>query len=160
MPKVYLGLGSNVHPEANLRLAIRELTRRFQLDAVSDVYRNAAVGFEGDDFLNAVACIETDLPPGDICRQLEEIHEMAGRKRGEDSFVARSLDIDLLLYGDQVIGEWRVPRQDVLDYAFVLRPLAELAPDLVHPVTGKTMAGHWAAFDHDSHALEPVAGIL
>ena len=85
---------------------------------------------------------------------------MAGRKRGEDSFVSRSLDIDLLLYGEQVIDEWRVPRDDILKYAFVLRPLAEMAPDLVHPATGKTMAEHWQAFDRDSHVLEPVDGIL
>lgn len=160
MPTVYLGLGSNVLPEENLRLAVRELKRRFQLSAVSTVYRNRAVGFEGDDFLNAVVSIETDESPDDICGQLEEIHDLAGRKRGTDSFVSRSLDIDLLLYGDQVIDDRRVPRDDVLQYAFVLRPLAELAPDLVHPSTGNTLAHHWKSFDPDLHVLEPVDGIL
>lgn len=160
MPKVFLGLGSNVLPEANLRLAKSELDRRFHLVAVSAVYRNAAVGFEGNDFLNAVACIETDASPGNVCLQLEEIHDLAGRSRGEHSFVSRSLDIDLLLYGNEIDNEHKVPRDDILEYAFVLRPLAELAPDLAHPVTGRTMADHWQAFDHGSHHLEPVDGIL
>ena len=160
MPTVFLGLGSNVLPEANLRLAVRELARRFRLNGVSAVYRNAAVGFDGDDFLNAVASVDTALPPGEICGQLEEIHDLAGRKRGEDSFVSRPLDIDLLLYGDEVIDDCRVPRSDILEYAFVLRPLAELAPDLVHPATGRTMADHWRDFDHESHGLEKVDDIL
>ena len=160
MPTVYLGLGSNVLPEANLPLAVRELGRRFQLNAVSTVYRNAAVGFDGEDFLNAVASVETDATPEEVCRHLEEIHDMAGRKRGADSFVSRSLDIDLLLYGSEVIEARRVPRDDILEYAFVLRPLAELAPDLLHPVTGLTMAEHWKAFDHDAHDLVAVDDIL
>ena len=96
----------------------------------------------------------------EVCRHLEEIHDMAGRKRGASSFVSRSLDIDLLLYGSEVIEARRVPRDDILEYAFVLRPLAELAPDLLHPVTGLTMAEHWKAFDHDAHDLVAVDDIL
>ena len=153
MRDIYLGLGSNVRPDENLRLAVRELERRFQLRKVSAVYRSAPVGFEGDDFLNAVAVVSSRLPAAEVCRQLEEIHGLAGRKRGEDAFVSRTLDIDLLLYGDAVIPELRIPRDDVLAYGFVLRPLAEIAPSLVHPVTGRTLAEHWREFDDTSHPM-------
>lgn len=153
MPIVFLGLGSNMQPEHNLRLGIQEISRRFTLTAVSRVYRNAAVGFEGSEFLNAVAQAETDMPVAMIARELNEIHNLAGRRREGSAFASRTLDIDLLLYGDEVIPDKRIPRSDVLEYSFVLRPLSEIAPDLRHPVTGDTMAEHWDAFDHDSHPL-------
>ena len=155
MPDVYLGLGSNQHPEENLRLAVRELSERFRLRQLSPVYRNKPVGFDGEDFLNAVAKVETGMPAEAVCGELEHIHQLAGRQRGSDSFVSRTLDIDLLLYGRDVIDKApvRVPRNDVLQFSFVLRPLTDIAPGLVHPVTGRTMAEHWAAFDADGHRL-------
>jgi 2-amino-4-hydroxy-6-hydroxymethyldihydropteridine diphosphokinase len=162
MSIVYLGLGSNSQPVENLRLCASELRRRFDLQAISQVYRNHAVGFEGDEFLNAVACVKTPMSPGNICDALEEIHELAGRQRGDDPYVARTLDIDLLLYDQLVIDNERVrvPRRDVLEFSFVLRPLAEMAPDLIHPLTGKTLASHWEDFAVESHPLRPVNLIL
>ena len=153
MPVIYLGLGSNTEPERHLRLGVEELARRFELLTVSRVYENRAVGFAGDDFLNAVASIASDQPVADIAAALDDIHGMAGRVRGDSAFVSRTLDIDLLTYGDEVIPEWRIPRSDVLEYSFVLRPLAEIAPEFRHPVTGKTMAEHWDEFDHEGHLL-------
>ena len=153
MPLVFLGLGSNLRPEENLQLGVRELARRFSLVAVSCVYRNRAFGFEGDDFLNAVVSVETDKRADVVVDELNEIHALAGRERGPKAFVSRTLDIDLLLYGDEIIAECRVPRDDVLEYSFVLRPLAELAPGLRHPQTGRTMADHWAEHDHAGHPL-------
>ena len=87
--------------------------------------------------------------------QIESIHDMAGRERGKAKFMSRPLDIDMLLYDDLVLDEppIRVPRADILKYGFVLRPLHELAPDLMHPVTGQTMAEHWQQFDQNSHLL-------
>ena len=160
MPDVYLGLGSNLQPERHLQLAVRELAARFDLRAVSSVYRNAAIGFDGEDFLNAVACVHTGKPAEQVATELEEIHDLAGRRRGADAFVSRTLDIDLLLYGDDVIEALHVPRGDVLEYSFVLRPLAEMAPDLVHPVTGRCLSEHWADFDQASHRLVAEPGIL
>lgn len=155
MPDVYLGLGSNLRPEDNLKLALRELAERFTLKRVSPVYRNEPVGFDGEDFLNAVAFVETDMPAAAVCGELEQIHELAGRRRGHESFVSRTLDIDLLLYGGDIIDRppVRVPRDDILRYSFVLRPLADIAPGLVHPVSGQSMAEHWAAFDARGHRL-------
>ena len=162
MAKVYLGLGSNIDPEENLRRGVRELRQRFGELELSDVYRSAAAGFEGDDFLNLVVGMKTDHSPLAINEQIEEIHRIAGRRRGEERYSPRSLDIDLLLYDDLIVDEppLRLPRCDILEYSFVLRPFAELAPELVHPQTGRTLADHWRAFDEQSHPLQPVHLIL
>ena len=159
MAAVYLGLGSNIDPEQNLGLGVAELRRRYGDVELSAVYRSPAVGFAGDDFLNLVARCESEDSPLSICEEIEVIHNLSGRDRSGGKWEARTLDIDLLLYNDMVVDEppVRVPRDDILAYAFVLRPLAELAPDLVHPVTGKTMLDHWRAFDADSQPLEPVS---
>ena len=162
MATVYVGLGSNIDPEANLHLGIRELRDRYGELQVSAVYRSAAVGFEGDDFLNLVASFESDASPVAICEEIELIHGLAGRERDGGKWESRPLDIDLLLYNDLVVDERpvRVPREDILEYSFVLRPLAELAPDLVHPVTGKTMLEHWQEFDASGQPLDVVGVIL
>lgn len=158
MPIAYLGLGSNLDAEKNLQLAIRELRERFSVQKISTVYRSKALGFEGADFLNAVVRIETELFPRDLCEQLELIHEVAGRRRRPDKFIARKLDIDLLLYDQLVLDEppVRLPRDDVLGYNFVLQPLAEIAPDYRHPVTGRSLSEHWQEFDAASHPLTKV----
>lgn len=158
MATVFLGLGSNVDPQQNLRLAVRELRRRYGSLDLSNVYQNSPVGFEGADFLNLVVSLKSDESPVDMHAQIDSIHDIAGRKRGNSKFISRPLDIDLLLYDDLVLDELpiRLPRADVLDYSFVLRPMQELAPDLVHPVTGRTMAEHWQEFDQAGHPLTRV----
>jgi len=158
VPVVYLGLGSNLDPENHLRMAVRELRQRFGDVRLSPVYRSRAVGFEGPDFLNLVVRCRTDLPARAVLATIDEIHGLAGRRRGNDRFGSRSLDIDLLMFGDAVSAsrELRIPREDILEYAFVLRPMAELDPGLVHPVTGRTMALHWDEFDDRRQPLERV----
>ena len=162
MATVYVGLGSNIDPEHNLHLGIRELRDRFGELQLSAVYRSKAVGFEGDDFLNLVAEFESDESPAAICEHIELIHNIVGRDRESGKWESRQLDIDLLLYNDLVLDEppVRVPRGDVLQYSFVLRPLAEIAPDLAHPVTGRTMLEHWQKFDEASHPLDVVGVII
>ena len=162
MARVYVGLGSNIDPENNLRLGVRELRDRYGDVDLSPVYQSAPLGFEGDDFLNLVARFESDDGPEDIQRQIEFVHDLAGRNRSTDKFIARSLDIDLLMYDDLVTEgpKIRLPRTDVLEYSFVLRPLAELDPGLVHPVSGRRLDEHWREFDAASHPLEPVNVIL
>ena len=162
MSIVYLGLGSNIRPEENLSLGVRELRRHYGEVDVSSVYRGAAIGFEGDDFLNLVLRVRSKETPVEICNEIERLHDLAGRNRSNEKWVSRPLDIDLLLYNDLIIDERpvRVPRSDILEYSFVLRPLAELAPDLVHPATGKTMLAHWQEFDAESQPLELVGVIL
>ena len=156
MATVYLGLGSNESPEENLRLAISELRQRYGDLDISSVYRSTAVGFEGEDFLNLVVGLRSDDSPQTLCNEIELIHNLAGRVRGSDNWESRPLDIDLLLYNDLIedARPVRVPRDDILQYSFVLRPISELAPNLAHPVTGKTMLEHWQEFDPTSHPLE------
>jgi 2-amino-4-hydroxy-6-hydroxymethyldihydropteridine diphosphokinase len=155
VPRVFLGLGSNVDAETNLRLAVRELRERFGSLQLSRVCRSAAFGFDGEDFLNLVAACDTDLTPTEIVRQIEEIHALAGRVRGPDRYTSRPLDVDLLMYGDLVDPDpaLRLPRNDVLRHSFVLGPLAEIAPDVVHPITGMRIDEHWQQFDVSGHPL-------
>ena len=162
MATIYLGLGSNIEPENNLGLAVRELRQRYGDIDVSAVYRSKAVGFDGDDFLNLVVRLWSEESALEICEYIEHLHKLSGRVRGAEKWASRPLDIDLLLYNDQIIDEppVKVPRSDVLEYSFVLRPMAELAPDLVHPVTGRTMHEHWQEFDEQRHPLELVGVIL
>ena len=162
VPLAYLGLGSNILPEENLSLGVRELRQRYGDLDVSSVYRSKAVGFEGDDFLNLVVGFRSEDSAVEICAEIERLHNLAGRDRDGGKWSSRQLDVDLLLYDDLVIDEYpvRVPRGDILKFSFVLRPLAELAPDLAHPVTGKTMLEHWQEFDADSQPLELVGVML
>ena len=149
MATVYLGLGSNIDAGKNLQIAVDALRRRYGELTLSPVYRSAPVGFEGPDFLNLVVALATEATPLEVLDEIERIHAMAGRQRGPDRYSSRPLDIDLLLYGD------------ILAYGFVLRPLADIAPDLAHPVTGRTIGDHWRAFDdRDRHPLTPVDVIL
>jgi 2-amino-4-hydroxy-6-hydroxymethyldihydropteridine diphosphokinase len=162
MARVFLGLGSNIDAESNLRLAVAELRSRFGELVLSPVYRSAALGFEGADFLNLVVGLRTDVSPNDLLVFIEKIHSLAGRVRGPDRYTSRPLDIDLLLYGDLVDPDppLRLPRRDVLEHSFVLRPLSEIAPDFIHPETQRSIAGHWRDFDAACHPLTPVDVIL
>lgn len=146
---IYVSAGSNIQPARHLRTGLRELERRFGELSVSSVYQTKAVGFDGDDFLNLVVSFETGSSPADVVAVLDGIEAAVGRERHEERFASRTLDLDLLIYGDMVVDgpELRLPRADILRYAFVLAPLAEMAPDLVHPLEGMTMRELWAGFD-------------
>jgi len=159
---VYVSAGSNIEPQANLTDALGELEQLFGKLAVSSVYRTKAVGFEGDDFLNLVLSFETDLPPADVVVELDRVETSAGRHRQGERFGPRTLDLDLLLYGDAVMDEpgLVLPRADITDYAFVLGPLAEMAPELTHPESGRTMRELWAAFDQTSQPIDRLTDAL
>lgn len=154
--RVYVGLGSNIEPRENLRLGVAELERRFGPLELSPVYRNPAVGFDGPDFWNLAAAFESAETPASLVAQFQAIHDLAGRNRQAGGLVSRTLDIDLLMVGDVVQDDPPLPRADILDYAFVLKPLSDLAPALEHPLTGRTMREHWQAVD-DGRELERVA---
>lgn len=147
MGRAYLSLGSNIAPAQHLRSAIAALRDRFGEVRVSPVYRTPAIGFDGDDFLNAAAALESDLDPFALNDWLHALEDAHGRDRSGPRFGPRPLDIDLVFYDDLTLdgpGHLRIPR-DELKHAFVLKPLADLAPDYVHPRIGRSLATMWAA---------------
>ena len=149
MTRAYLSLGSNLEPERHLAAALRELRARYGELAVSPVYRTPAAGFDGPDFLNLAVGLDTDedLVALDAC--LHALEDRHGRRRDVPRFSSRTLDVDVVLYGDAVQrgpGNLEVPRPDLVEYAFVLKPMADIAPDVVHPVLGRKLAELWAAF--------------
>ena len=154
MPEVFLSIGSNLDRERHIPAALAELEQRFGPLAVSSLYETAAVGFDGPPFHNLAVGFETALPVREVSAFLAEIEVAHGRTRESRKFSSRTLDIDLLLYGDAVLeeGKLRLPRDEITRYAFVLEPLAEIAPDRRHPVTGQRFADLWAAFDKEGLA--------
>jgi 2-amino-4-hydroxy-6-hydroxymethyldihydropteridine diphosphokinase len=158
MPEVYVGAGSNIAPERHLAAGLRALAARYGVLRLSPVYRNSPVGFEGADFLNMVIAFETDAPVTEVAGALARIEAANGRSRSEEKFAPRTLDLDLLLYGELVLSTdgVQVPRDEITRYAFVLRPLAELAGELRHPVLGRSFADLWAGFNQAQHALARV----
>ena len=141
-----LSLGSNVEPERNLRAAVAALRERFGAVVVSPVYRTAAVGFEGPDFLNAVARIECDTDPFALHRWLHKLEEAHGRDSRDADYSNRPLDLDIVYFGNLVldVGVLQLPRPE-LRYAFVLKPMADIAPDFMDPLREASMAELWAA---------------
>ncbi len=125
----------------------------------SSWYRNRAVGFDGDHFINLVAGFATALPAHDVVARLHAIEGRCGRGRDAPRWAPRSMDLDVLLYGDLVCEEpgLRVPRPDLLKRAYMLGPLAELAPEVMHPTAGLTIGELWRRFDRDAHPLERLA---
>ena len=158
VPAVYVGAGSNVAPERNLARAVAELTREFPGARFSPWYRNRAVGFEGEDFINLVAAFDTGLPLHALLAKLQTIEALCGRERHAPRWAPRSMDLDVLLYGDLVCDEpgLKLPRPDLLKRAYMLGPLAALAPEVVHPTAQLTIGELWRRFDRTAHPLERV----
>jgi 2-amino-4-hydroxy-6-hydroxymethyldihydropteridine diphosphokinase len=157
MTVVYLGLGSNLgNREANLRMAIRALTRLARIADVSSLYESEAMGPPQPRYYNAVAAIETGLRPLPLLRFVKGIEEEIGRRPGGEPNGPRPIDIDILLFGDQVVEEegLTVPHPRMGDRAFVLIPMAEIAGDVRHPVANQSMAE--MAEGVDTHGIEKV----
>ncbi len=154
MERAYLSLGSNVEPVDNLSSAVAALRERFGDVQVSAAYRFPAVGFDGADFVNLAAVIDTDLPASALNAWLHALEDRHGRRRDVPRFSDRTLDIDIVLYGAQVLlgeGNLQVPR-DELKHAFVLRPLAEIAPDIEVPTRRLSLRQLWQ--QHPDHGRE------
>ncbi len=147
MTRAYLSIGSNIDPEAHVRAAIAALRTRYGALSLSPVYQTTAVGFTGDDFYNLVVGLDTNESAEQLAAACREIENAQGRLRGAERFSARTLDIDLLTLGNQIRDAVPIlPRDEILKYAFVLKPLADLVPDDRHPVDGRRYADLWMAF--------------
>ena len=153
MTQVFLGVGSNIDRETSIRYGLKALESCYGELQVSPVYESEAYGFDGDDFFNLVVGFKTDLGIDEIEAQLKKIEFKSGRKKDDSSYNPRTLDIDLLLYGDLVCDKHELPRIDVVEYAFVLKPLCDIAPNLVHPVEKKTIKELWQGFDDPEQQL-------
>ena len=160
MSTAWLSLGSNQSPADNLAGAARALRGKFGDVVFSPVYRTPAVGFQGPDFLNAAAILRTDLPPVELNDWLHALEDRFGRDRSGPRFYSRQLDIDIVFYDDLVLegpGNLKLPRPE-LQHAFVLKPLADIAPLHAVPGDGRTLAQLWAA--HPENAAPPLAEAL
>lgn len=148
MPQVYLSIGSNIDREHNIRGALAELEHRYGPLVMSRVYENAAVGFDGDAFYNLVVGFSTDELLEQLESTLDDIEQQFGRRRGEEKFAPRTLDLDLLLYGSLIRHDDQIdlPRDEIGRYAFVLLPLSEIAGEVQHPETGIRFDDMWQAF--------------
>lgn len=158
MPEVFVGIGSNIDRETSVRAGIDDLRECYGEMRLSSVYESSAIGFEGDPFYNLVAVFNTGDTVEQVVTTLSRIEDARGRVRHGARFAARTLDLDLLLYGNRVgRGEgYHVPRDEIPRYAFVLWPLAELAPDQRHPGTGETFAAMWEKFEQRNQSLWPI----
>jgi len=157
--RVYISLGSNIDAPRHLRAGVAALREHFGELALSSVYESEAVGFAGDNFLNLVAGLDTDLPIAEVADILHRIEDANGRVRSGPRFSARTLDLDLLLYDDVVQGPEpgpELPREEITRNAFVLWPLAEIAPALRHPTAARSMAELWADFDKSRQRIWPI----
>jgi 2-amino-4-hydroxy-6-hydroxymethyldihydropteridine diphosphokinase len=157
MPDVYVAAGSNLQPGLRLREALALLKSEFGALRVSPAYRNAAFGFEGEDFVNLGLGFTTGLSPQQVVERLQSVEVRCGRPRDAPKWAARAMDLDIVLYGNLVCKEpgLILPRPDLVRRAYMLKPMVDIAPDVVHPTLGRSLAEIWADHD-DGHELKPV----
>ncbi|WP_101674835.1 2-amino-4-hydroxy-6-hydroxymethyldihydropteridine diphosphokinase [Alloalcanivorax mobilis] len=155
MATVFLSLGSNIDREHNIHSGLDHLAEAFGELALSPVYESEAVGFDGSPFYNLVVQIDTALAVAELAEALRHIERAHGRVRGEKKFASRTLDIDILTY-DQLSGDVdgvNLPRDEILKHAFVLKPLADLAPRAEHPVLRRGYAALLEEYDFPGQRL-------
>ncbi len=158
MVRVFVSIGSNIDKEIHVRAAVTELRRRYADVVVSSVYESEPVGMQGENFYNLVVSFATDLPPQAVADALREIESRHQRDRSGARFVSRTLDLDLILYGDAVLKEdgLAIPRAEVTACAYALWPLAEIAGDTRHPESGERFCDLWSRFDKTTQPIWPV----
>lgn len=155
MTHVYVAAGSNIDPVRHLRQALTALRQIYQPLRVSPAYRNKAVGFEGEDFINLVVGFATDDPVTRVRQHLQQIETLCGRPPAALKWAPRTMDLDILLYGQLVSSEpgLILPRPDLVRRPYMLKPMADIAPDVEHPTLHRTLRELWEAFDSAGHAM-------
>ena len=150
MAKIHINIGSNQNREANIAGAIDYLRLNFTIVKISDIFESPAEGFEGDNFYNMGVNASTKLSVEDVNAVLKNIEKTFGRDRTQSKFSSRLIDLDLVTYDDVVDLSANLPRDDILKYAFVLAPLAQLSGDEIHPLTKQTYQQLWQSFQTDN----------
>ena len=146
MSIVHLNIGSNQNRRTNIRLAIQALEQYFLNIVLSSLFESPSEGFKGNDFYNVGVNITTLKTSNEVVDILRDIENSLGRDRSLPKFSSRMIDLDLVLYGGIIDDSLNVPRKDILKYAFVLAPLAELNPEAIHPLEGTSYQNLWKTF--------------
>lgn len=160
MSQAFLSIGSNIDRQRYISACLDALQQHFGTLLISSVYESEAVGFDGDPFYNLVVGVETELSLLQLFGLLRQIEHDNDRCRNAIKFSSRTLDIDILTY-DDFVGEFRLddgsggelPRDEILTNAFVLQPLAEIAPELIHPQSNLSFGELWRVYDKDQQRL-------
>lgn len=151
---IYISVGSNVDKEKHTKAGLQGMYQAFGELTLSSVFESESVGFEGNNFYNLVVKASTRLSVEKVCRILKKIEQDNKRLRGEQKFAPRTLDLDLLLYDQKVTNDpIELPRPEILYNAFVLKPLAEIAADEIHPVVNDSYANLWQTYDKSQQKL-------
>jgi 2-amino-4-hydroxy-6-hydroxymethyldihydropteridine diphosphokinase len=147
--RVYVSVGSNQQPATYIPKAIEELEATFSPLLISPIYESVAVGFNGDNFINLVVGFDTRKTLIEVATEMDRIEQLCGRERGTEKFSSRTMDLDLLLFGELVRHDeqFDIPRNEIELYAFVLKPLADIAPDEMHPEIGQSFIELWQEGD-------------
>ena len=146
MSIVHLNVGSNQNRRINIRLAIKAIEQYFSNIVLSSLFESPSEGFKGNDFYNVGVNITTVKTSSEVVDILRDIENSLGRDRSLPKFSSRMIDLDLVLYGGIIDDTLNVPRKDILKYAFVLAPLAELNPEAIHPLEGTSYQNLWKTF--------------
>lgn len=155
--RVFVGIGSNQQREIRIRQALAALRDRFGPLLLSPVYNSPSFGFDGSDFLNLVAGFDTELDLSSVVDEFRAIEDRLGRDRRLPKFSSRPIDLDILLYGDLVVDTagFHVPRNEILEHPFVLKPLQDLIPEGRHPQSGETYRELWLRMAPSVSRLDP-----
>ena len=153
MAQLFIGMGSSINRLENIQSGLASLKKVFGKLTVSTVYESESVGFSGENFYNLVVELHTNLSPEQLIAQLKAIETLHGRPLKTIKFAPRTLDLDLLLYDKEVNSSINLPRAEITKNAFVLKPLAELAPQLKHPLLGETYQSLWDNYPQSSQKL-------
>ena len=134
--KIFVGIGSNIDREKNIKSCMTILKDMYGDIIISPVYETESMGFDGPSFYNLVSCFETDESIYELKNTLNKIENNHGRHFNETKFSSRTLDIDILYYDDLILSDDKVqvPRKEICEYDFVLKPLVDLVPDFIHPI--------------------------
>lgn len=158
MPLLTLSLGSNQQAARHIRGALDALQASFGPMRTSSVFESRAVGFDGNNFLNMVVAVDTDTPLATVSARIKALEDEHGRTRGGARFSPRTLDIDILTYGD-CIGDYDgivLPRPEITENAYVLWPLSQVCGDCCDPQSGLSYTALWQQYDKTRQALWPI----